>query len=107
MQIAKNSIIVGHHISFDIAILNQALRLHFGLQLRNRTLDTGWLAKRIENPNIIGFNPIPLDQLCEQHQIPSGQRHMAAGDAYITSLLFLKLLGQLERRGVRRLGDLL
>ncbi|MEM6316644.1 MAG: 3'-5' exonuclease [Bacteroidota bacterium] len=103
----KNSIIVGHHIGFDVAILNHALQRHFGIQLRNSTLDTGWLAKRIENPTLRGFNPSPLDQLCAEYRIPLGERHTAAGDAYITSLLFLKLLGRLGQRGVKLRKDLL
>jgi len=102
----KDAIIVGHHIGFDVAMINQALKKHFNLKLKNKTLDTAWLAKRVENPAAKGFNPMPLDVLCKQYQIPLGKRHTAAGDTFITALLFLKLLGKLERRGVQTLRDL-
>lgn len=106
LSFLKDGIVVGHHIGFDMAIINQALKKHFDIKLKNRTLDTAWLAKRVENPFAKGFNPMPLDKLCEEYQIPLGKRHTAAGDTFITALLFLKLMGKLERRGVQSYGSL-
>ena len=96
----RDSIIVGHHIGFDVAILNQALKKHFEITLNNKTLDTAWLAKRITNPTATSFTPQPLDALCKEYNIPLGKRHTAAGDTFITALLFLKLLARLEKRKV-------
>lgn len=106
LSFLRNSIVVGHHIAFDVAIINQALKKHFGIKLKNKTLDTAWLAKRIINPLEKGFNPQPLDKLCEQYHIPLGKRHTAAGDAFITTWLFLKLLSRLEQRGITSYGSL-
>lgn len=102
----KDAIIVGHHIGFDVATINQALKNHFGFQLKNKHLDTAWLGKRVENPFTQGFKPKPLDELCKEYQIDLGERHTAAGDTFITALLFLKLMGRLERRGVKDYGSL-
>ncbi|MCB0628132.1 MAG: 3'-5' exonuclease [Saprospiraceae bacterium] len=102
----QNSIIVGHHIAFDVAMLNRSLKKYFALELKNRTFDTAWLARRVESPVLSHYRSVSLDKLCEQYRIPLGERHTAAGDAYITALLFLKLLGRLEQRKVVKLGDL-
>lgn len=107
----QNSIIVGHHIGFDFAVLNRAFQEHLGGQLRNQILDTNQLAKRIHSPfyemNIGQPKNYSLDALCEQYGVPIYDRHTASGDALITALLFLKLIGRLEGKGVANLGELL
>jgi DNA polymerase-3 subunit epsilon len=106
LRFLQNSIIVGHHVAFDVAMLDRSLKRHFRLKLKNRTFDTAWLARRVESPVLSHDQSISLDKLCEQYRIPLGKRHTAAGDAYITALLFMKLLGKLEQRKVIKLGDL-
>ena len=103
----KNSILVGHHIGFDIAILNEAFQRHFQFSLQNQTLDTATLAQRLENPHQRANKPPSLDALCEQYRIPLGIRHTAAGDTFITALLFLKLLGRLKGRRVDTVRELM
>lgn len=103
----KNHIIVGHHISFDIQMINKALQKHFGFKLKNNWIDTGKLAQRVKNPMLTGGHSPSLDSLCSEYQIPLGKRHTASGDTLITALLFLKLLGRLESKKVRTIGELL
>jgi len=107
----QNSIIVGHHIGFDFAVLNRAFQAHLGGQLRNQILDTNQLAKRINSPfyemNIGQRKNYSLDVLCEQYGVPVYDRHTASGDALITALLFLKLLGRLKGKGLTNLAKLL
>jgi DNA polymerase-3 subunit epsilon len=105
-----NAILVGHHISFDLAIINECMLREMGGPLKNTILDTGRLARRLEDPfNIKHSNQkeYSLDSLCQKYQIEMGKRHTAAGDTFITALLFLKLLGRLEQKGVKTLKDLL
>ena len=107
---AGTAIIVGHHIGFDIAMINEVMKIHFGGKLKNRILDTGTLARRVEDPHRIKpfkKKEYSLDFLCEKYHIEMGDRHTAAGDVFITALLFLKLLGRLEKKGVKRVGELL
>jgi DNA polymerase-3 subunit epsilon len=99
-------IIVGHHIAFDMGILNKALQKHFHVKLQNKSIDTGKLAQRVENPMHTGGHSDSLDKLCAQYDIPPGQRHTAAGDTFMTTLLFLKLLGKLELKKVNTLKAL-
>lgn len=104
----KNKIIVGHHIGFDIAMLNQTLNRHQLGKLKNMVLDTGQLARRLApSTEIHKYDAFGLDQLCKQYNIPMNDRHTALGDAFLTAMLFLKLLYRLEKRGVRDLKGLL
>jgi DNA polymerase-3 subunit epsilon len=104
-----NAILVGHHVAFDIAILNQSLYNHYGLKLKNKFVDTAQLTKRLEKP--VGYHiPKPgefaLDGICKRYSIPLHDRHTAAGDAFITAQLFMKVLARLKKKGNHRLGNI-
>ncbi|MCB9284385.1 MAG: 3'-5' exonuclease [Lewinellaceae bacterium] len=105
-----NSILVGHHLHFDVSILNEALRRHKAGKLKNPAIDTRQLAVRLEKglvPSDHKPGQYSLDALCQRYQITTSDRHTAAGDAYITAILLLKLLSRLKKRGVKTLGQLL
>ena len=109
VRMIGNSILVGHHVGFDIAVINQALKPLTGSGLKNKRVDTGALSKRV-NPvsgQVYPAGPLSLDDLCKQYRIRPSDRHTAAGDAFITATLLLKLLSRLRNRGVQHLGDLL
>jgi DNA polymerase-3 subunit epsilon len=110
LQFFRNDIIVGHHIGFDISILNQTLKRKMNGKLLNKVLDTSVLAKRIDDPSGMHHyqaKDYSLDVLCKKYGIEMGERHTAAGDVFITALLFLKQLAILEKRGVKKVGELL
>jgi len=108
LKYCGNAVLVAHHLAFDLAVLNALLRPLAGDKLRNKGLDTARLARRVaQRPDLAKPGTFGLDELCEQFHIPKSDRHTAAGDAYITGLLLLKLLYRLKKRGVRTLGDLL
>jgi len=95
---AGNSVLVGHHVGFDIAIINYALKRLGAPKLRNKFTDTSVLFKRsvhlvnITNPDKV----YSLDELCEALNISKNDRHKAMGDALITALAFLKILTRLK-----------
>lgn len=95
--------LVGHHVAFDVAMVNQFLKTTYGLALKNPTLDTAQLARRLDGRHRGDFSPIPydLDTLCQRFHIADHDRHNAAGDAFITAILFLKLRQRLAKRGVK------
>lgn len=108
LSFLKQSVIVGHHIGFDIAILNQATKRIYGKSLQNKVIDTRVLAERVQGLRL-GENPreiFTLDQVCHTFNIRLHERHTAAGDTLLTALLFLKLIGRLQKRGVNTLGQL-
>ena len=45
-----SAIVVGHHIAFDIALLNQQLQNLGAGKIMNKTLDTAMLCRRLDNP---------------------------------------------------------
>lgn len=102
------SVIVGHHIGFDIAILNRITRRIYGKPLQNKMIDTVNLVRRWD---YLSTSPphrdLSLDAVCNSWGIPLHERHTAAGDAFLTALLFLKLCGRLRSRGVATLASLL
>jgi DNA polymerase-3 subunit epsilon len=110
LEYCGNSIIIGHHIGFDMAILNQISEKLVSDQLRNQTIDTASLSIRIEkNRSDYYFTPqdYSLDALTSRYQVQTNDRHTAAGDAYMTAILFLKLLALLQKKGVDTLGKLM
>ena len=102
----KNAVLVAHHAAFDIAMINACLK-RMGLpKLKNKIVDTGFLYRNIKSP----ANPNPhfsLDNLSKQFKIPQHDRHTASGDAYITAILFLKLIALLKQKKSKlKLDDL-
>lgn len=96
------AVIVGHHIAFDCAMLDEALRRHFGTSLRNPRLDTAMLAMgtldAFGKTAYPGQRPPTLEELCAHCDIPPLDRHTAAGDTFTTAELFLFLCARLRRR---------
>jgi len=106
------AVVVGHHIGFDLAVLDEATRRHFGLRLRNASIDTANLAMRVVEAFAAtaypGQRPPTLEELCSHCGVPLIDRHTAAGDAYTTAELFLVLCARKQRLLGRPLiaGDL-
>lgn len=104
----QNRIIVGHHIRFDIAMLNQQMKQLTGGTLKNEWLDTANLARRL--PPFRGKPaalPITLDDLCAVYGLRPHGRHTAAGDSFLTAQIFFRQLKALEQQGLRNKQELL
>jgi DNA polymerase-3 subunit epsilon len=92
----ENSILIAHHAAFDIAMINQALKRLKLPKLKNKVLDTGHLFQKTKLD--ISKKHFSLDQLSTKFNIPQHDRHTASGDAFITALLFVKLIGILKKK---------
>ena len=87
-----NAVLVGHHINFDIEMINAALeRLSCG-RLKNEALDIDVMYRKLHDINDKQFS---LDDLCDIYKIPKSDRNSSAEDAYKIALLFLKLKSRL------------
>ena len=92
IEFIGNSVIVGHHIDFDVEIINQALeRMECG-RLKNEALDIDVMHRKLLDINDKQFS---LDELSKIYNVPLSDRNSAAEDAYKTALLFLKLKSRL------------
>lgn len=109
---AANRIIVGHHLGFDLAMLEK-VGYQLGLKkIRQPGLDTYDLAVRMEvgkfyNPHTIASQDYSLDKLCERYGISLDDRHTAAGDALLTAQLLIKLLKVADKKGIKTFGELM
>jgi len=87
-----NSVLVGHHIHFDVEMINMALeRLNCG-RLKNEALDVDVMYRKLNDINDHQFS---LDELCDIYKIPKSDRNSSSEDAYKIALLFLKLKSRL------------
>ncbi|MEN8764691.1 MAG: 3'-5' exonuclease [Wenyingzhuangia sp.] len=104
----EGAILVGHHIGFDVNCVNFALK-RMGLpKLKNKVLDTGTLYKKTKHQLYSeAFKKVfTLDDICDELKVQKKDRHTASGDAYITAIIFFKILGRLNKNNLLTLKDL-
>ena len=104
-----NSVLVGHFVGFDVKMMNQILKRHGLPKLKNKTLDTDLLYRKSRPTiNLIDRNKVfTLDEIAEVYNIDLLDRHTATGDAYITAMIFLRLLNEFKKSGKLNLKKLL
>jgi len=106
IPLLTGAMVVGHHIGFDAAMINEAMVRHFQVKFTNRIVDTAIMATR----EIVAFHqsgyknqrPPSLDEVCSQLNLPIVARHTAEGDAFLAAQIFLFLCGRIRRRLLRR-----
>ncbi len=108
-------VILGHHIRFDKAFLdNEMLRL-YGKPLYNIVVDTAELAYALDatlRSSESGMQSpqeqqkYALDALAQRYGIETAARHDAWSDALCAAQLGIIFLRKLSRQGVRTLADL-
>jgi DNA polymerase-3 subunit epsilon len=87
-----NAVLVGHHIDFDVEMINAALeRLDCG-RLKNEALDIDVMYRKLQDINNKQFS---LDELSAIYNLPKSDRNSSSEDAYKIALLFLKLKSRL------------
>ena len=112
LPLLHGAVVVGHHIHFDAALIDRALRRRFSVGLRNRLLDTAELAQitvdAFARTGYANQRPPTLDEICSHLEIATMERHTAPGDAFTTAELFLLLCARLRQQLKRPLlvGDL-
>lgn len=106
----RDGVIVGHHIGHDIETIDAALGRWWGGRLLNRSLDTMDLTLHLERDGALAGRPpvrqFTLDSLCTMFDVIPHDRHTAAGDAFITAQVFLRLVRLASRSGRSTLSQL-
>jgi DNA polymerase-3 subunit epsilon/CBS domain-containing protein len=95
------TLVVGHSLGFDLAVLKHECR-RAGLPWhRPRSLCTALLAQAAA-PNLAGYS---LDQLAAWLGVEVTSRHSALADATVTAKVFLALIPKLRAVGIRTLAE--
>lgn len=90
LKFIGNATLVGHHVKFDVAMINRALK-HLGAgSLKNKLKDTNRIYKEKHHCSL--EQNFSLDDLCSLYDINCSNRHTAMGDAFLTAQLFQRLL---------------
>lgn len=99
LEYIGNSILVAHHANFDIKMINKALERNKLPKLKNKFLDTALLYKKTRiATNLIDREKVfSLDEIAEAYNIDLADRHTASGDAYITAIVFIKILSRISK----------
>jgi DNA polymerase III subunit epsilon len=91
-----DGVIVGHHIGHDVETFNAGYQRHFGFRMPNASLDTMSLTLLLERDGAFAgrstIQDFSLDALCVLFNIIPHDRHTAPGDAFMTALVFQRLL---------------
>ena len=95
-----NATLVGHHVFFDVNMINRALARNSLPPMKNLVLDTGSLYKKtlIRSNLLYKKEKYSLDDLAVKFDISRKDRHTALGDAYITAIAFLKILSKIKEK---------
>lgn len=92
LALIGNRPLVGYCIGFDIAMLDRALRPHFGFGLPNRRINVqreyaAW--QRRIHPD--GAPDLRFEAIARVLDVPSPDRHTALGDACAAGLMHIRL----------------
>jgi len=104
LQLLENAILVAHHVGFDVGMINQALKRNGLPKLKNKTLDTAVLYNRsLRRSERKTEGHFTLDELAEEFQIATTDRHTALGDAYITAIALLRIINRIQPNSTQEL----
>jgi len=84
-------------------MINKALERNGLPKLQNKFLDTAILYKKTRIvTNFIDKNKVySLDEIAEDYNIDITDRHTASGDAFITALIFMKLIAKIDAKNIK------
>lgn len=95
------SVVIGHSIGYDLAVLaSETERAGISFS-RPRTLDVRLLAQIVE-PSLAGYS---LDSLAAWLGVKASDRHAALGDALTAARIFVALVPKLREGNIRTLAE--
>ena len=96
-----DSVVIGHTLGFDLAVLQQECKRAGLIWRASRTLDTQHLAQLVD-PHLAHKS---LEDLAQLFGIDVEHRHSALGDSIITARLFQALVPRLRESGIRTFAE--
>jgi len=103
LKFIDDSIIVAHNVKFDISFLNYNARIYTGKSIKNPSICTDNLARRI----LPDIDSKSLEHIAYHFNIPYKQKHRALSDAEVTMKIFEKMLSFLEDYNVNKIIDII
>ncbi len=104
LRFCGQNILVGYHAGFDLMFINREMKDFFGIRLPNLTLDVLKLFLFVKRPYYT-LEPenedLSLDAVAKELGIPVFDRHHVIGDVLGTAMMFQKLLGGMEDKGMK------
>lgn len=91
IEFMQESVLIGHHLQFDLRFLDRMLFEWLGCKLEHPTLDTMLLYQSWSGQ----LGHYELEQVAERCQVPVTERHTALGDARIAAGIFETLASRL------------
>ncbi|HTZ17376.1 MAG TPA: 3'-5' exonuclease [Dissulfurispiraceae bacterium] len=111
LSLCGNSIIVGHLIFTDLAILKNEVNRSLGMEVKNHALDTyklyHWLMRRESSGWTHSSEEVKLYEVAAHLGIAAPGDRNAVNDAFVTAQVFQRLLPLLISEGVKTVGELL
>lgn len=99
-RFAEDTVLVGHEVGFDLQFLR--LKEHAaGVRFTQPALDT-MLLSAVLHADDVGHS---FEAVAGRLGVSIVGRHTALGDAIVTGEVLIRLLGLLEQRGLRTLGE--
>ncbi|MEM8522354.1 exonuclease domain-containing protein [Flavobacterium sp. PL12] len=95
LDFIKDAVLVGHHVSFDVKMINEVLKRMGLSKLKNKSIDTDLMYQKFKR--LPEEHHSSLDELCKIFKIEKIDRHTAIGDAYITAFIYLQLKNKWRR----------
>jgi DNA polymerase-3 subunit epsilon len=102
--LGRDAVIVGHNVRFDLGFLNAALERAQRPVLRQRSIDTCALARRLVRDEVPNCK---LGTLADRFRLPHRPTHRALDDALATADLLHLLIERATGLGVTGIDDLL
>lgn len=99
---AEDSVLVGHHLRFDLGFLLPAAAQGDAAVLGEQTLDTMLLSAVVFDD---GDSSHSLDSLSQRLGVSIVGRHSALGDALGTAEVLVRMIPLLAARGIHTLGE--
>ncbi|HEX9969357.1 MAG TPA: exonuclease domain-containing protein, partial [Acidimicrobiales bacterium] len=104
LEFCRDAVIVGHNIRFDLSFLDAALVATGRPRLRNRSVDTCALARRLVRDEVPNCK---LSTLAQHFRVAHRPTHRALDDALATGEVLHSLLERAGSLGVLALDDLM